>query len=83
MNRVPYGLKAEPKPAAFPTEIGANVKKTVYEKKNAIRWTTVPTWADVSLNPAVSDLIDLMVDMAYRRLTAVELPSTPIEPEKK
>jgi hypothetical protein len=52
-------------------------KNAIAGRTNAIPKATVPIWAEVPLTPAVSSLVDLLVEMACRRVNAVvELPTT-------
>ena len=60
------------------------MKKARVEQRNAIHQTTVQTWAEIPLTPAISSLVDLLVEMACQRFKAVvELPLTTFEIENQ
>lgn len=56
------------------------MKNTRVGHRNAIPMATDPNWAEIPLTPAVSSLVDLLVEMACQRFKAVvELPLTSVE----
>lgn len=65
------------------TLIGSEMKKTVVARTNAIQKATDLKCVEMPLTPAVSNLVDLLVEMASRRAKAVEQPSTTMGTQKQ